>query len=150
MAEYHLDVFEKAGIAPCADAVIYGIENGFLPSFAAGDFEEWAMENRGAKGSPEIFAADDEAEALAALDAAGYEDSGNGRDVLRYAILASLDSNGDELLADIEDVYADFGYPEDMNSFIYYMPAAERDPSPEKLIKRFQAFLAEEKVRLNL
>ena len=150
MAEYRFDMFEKAGVAPRADAIIYGIENESLPFSVASDFEQWMMENRGVEGSPEVFAADSKAEALTALDLAGYKNSGSGRDVLRYAALASLGSAGGELLSDIERVYADFDYPEDMNPFIYYMPSVDCDPSPEKLIARFHAFMAEEKARLKL
>lgn len=150
MPGYHFDMFERAGIALRADAVVYGIRSGSLPFSAAGDFEEWMMENRGVAGSPKIFAADGREEALSALDLAGYEDLGGGRDALRYAALASLGSAGDELLSDIEGVYADFDYPEDMDSLVYYMPSGNGDVSPEKLIERFRAFLAEEKERLDL
>lgn len=40
------------------------------------------------------------------------------RDVLRYTILTSLDSEDQEFLVDIESVYVDFGYPRDMEPII--------------------------------
>ena len=150
MTDYSFDMFKKANVDPRADAVVYGVTSGLLPFSAASDFEEWEIENRGAAGSPEVLVADSRKEALAALRHAGYRDPGSGRDVLRYVALASLDSDGSELLSDIESVYADFGYPEDMDSLIYYMPAVDSNPSPEKLIGRFHAFLASEKRRLGL
>ena len=41
--------------------------------------------------------------------------------MLFYLKYQNEDSN-DRLLKAIEEVYADFGYPEEMSSFIYYMP----------------------------
>ena len=104
----------------------------------------------GVGGSPELplFEGSSE-EAVAALAEAGYADDGRGRDILRYAILASLDAEGQELLDDVESVYADFGYPRDMEPFIYYMPG-EGDSSAEDLVKRYRAFLVSEKAKLNL
>lgn len=46
---------------------------------------------------------------------------------IRYAILLTLfnqyKNSYQAFLKQIERVYADFGYPEDMSSFIYYMPS---------------------------
>lgn len=89
-------------------------------------------------------------EAVKALAAAGYADDGQGFDVLRLAVLSSLGSSGQDLLDDIEGVYADFGYPSDMEAFIYYMPNDSGESSPEALIRRFHAFVASEKERLSL
>lgn len=147
---YSFSMFEKAGIEPNASAVMFGIENDLLPASAASEFEEWMIEHRGIEGSNEILVADEKDEALAALQQAGYSDDGRGSGILRYAALASLDSEGQSLLVDIERVYADFGYPADMEPFVYYMPAEEENPSPEALLERFRAFLPLEKKRLEL
>lgn len=75
----------------------------------------------------------------------------------RYCILSEINkhiSDARELLQKIEEVYADFGYPEDMNSFIYYMPALHKNLSlsPEnaqqKLLDRFHKFLQEEREKI--
>lgn len=87
-------------------------------------------------------------EAVKDLAAAGYVDDGQGFDVLRLAVLSSLGSSGRDLFDEIEGVYADFGYPSDMESFIYYMPNDGGESSPEALIRRFHAFVASEKERL--
>jgi hypothetical protein len=62
--------------------------------------------------------------------------------------------NQEELLIKVEGVYADFGYPEDMKSFIYYMPAddtiEEEDPEDARgrLVKKLKCFLEEESIRI--
>src|SRR3990167_763779 len=46
----------------------------------------------------------------------------------RYCIMSEMVkhiADDEELLECIEGVYADFGYPADMSSFIYYMPQEE-------------------------
>ena len=65
-------------------------------------------------------------------------------------MLSSLGSSSQDLLDDIEEVYADFGYPSDMDPFIYSMPNDGGESSPEALIRRFHAFVASEKERLGL
>ena len=147
---YGFTVFEKSGIKPQACAVAYGIQAGLLPASAVPEFEEYMITNKGVDGVPEllIFEGSSE-EAIAVLSKAGYVDDGRGRDILRYAILASLDSEGQELLDDIESVYADFGYPRDMEPLIYYMPS-EGDSSTDDLVKRYREFLVSEGARLGL
>ena len=147
---YSFAVFKKSGIEPQACAVVYGIQAGLLPASAVPEFEEYMITDKQVDGIPEllIFEGSSE-EAIAVLSKAGYVDDGRGRDILRYAILASLDSEGQELLDDVESVYADFGYPRDMEPFIYYMPS-QGDSSAADLVKRYNEFLASEKARLGL
>lgn len=148
---FSFSVFEKAGIAPQACAVVYGIKEGLLPSSVVPAFEEYMIINKGIDGSPELLVFEGTSdEAISALLGAGYVDDGRGCDILRYALLASLDSNGQALLDDIESVYADFGYPRDMEPFIYYMPNDEGESSTEDLIARYREFLASERTRLGL
>jgi hypothetical protein len=75
----------------------------------------------------------------------------------RYGMLKDLvdkTQNAEELLTKVEGVYADFGYPEDMKSFIYYMPADEEvsdlnlEDARRILVKRLKNFLTEEKIKL--
>ena len=77
----------------------------------------------------------------------------------RYCLLMELIrvvENKDELLVRVEGLYADFGYPVDMVSFIYYMPSDdnhEPDLSLEdahiRIINKLKLFLREEKLRIN-
>ena len=147
---YSFAVFKKTGIEPQACAVVNGIQAGLLPASAVPEFEEYMITDKQVDGVPEllIFEGSSE-EAIAVLSKAGCVDDGRGRDILRYAILASLDSEGQELLDDVESVYADFGYPRDMEPFIYYMPS-QGDSSAADLVKRYNEFLASEKARLGL
>lgn len=148
---YSFKIFKGANIAPRADAVIFGIEHELLPASSAADYEEWAIINLGIEGSDALLTVgDDRGEALMALQEAGYRDDGDGRGVLRYAALASLKSEGEALLGDIESVYADFDYPPDMEPFIYYMPGKGTDSSPEALLIRFRDFLSRERKRYRL
>ena len=147
---YSFTVFEKANIEPQANAVVYGIQTGLLPTSAVPELEEYMIVNKGVDGSPELLVFEGSSkEAIVALAEAGYVDDGRGCDILRYAILASLDSESQALLDDIESVYADFGYPRDMEPFIYYMPS-EGESSTDGLIARFHDFLISEKARLGL
>lgn len=150
MSFYDFNIFEKAGIDPSPDAVVYGIENDMLPPSAASDLEEWMIENQDADGMPAILVADSKEEALGALREAGYTDDGSGGDILRYAVLASMAIDELELPYEIEEVYSSFGYPKDLEPCIYYMPISDGDPSPAGLRKRFADFLVAEKTRLGL
>ena len=146
---YSFNIFTKAGIAPRANAVVYGIKAGLLPTSSVQDFEEYMMTNCSIEGSYDLLIFEGSTEdALKALSDAGYEDDGQGKDVLRFAALASLESSGQDLLVEIEGVYADFGYPGDMEPFIYYMPSDEGESSQEALIGRFRSFLVTERARL--
>ena len=143
---YSFNIFTKAGIAPRANAVVYGIKAGLLPTSSVRDFEEYMMANWSAEGSYDLLAFEGSADEADA----GYEDDGQGKDVLRFAALASLESSGQDLLVEIEGVYADFGYPGDMEPFIYYRPSDEGESSQEALIGRFRSFLVTERARLCL
>lgn len=75
----------------------------------------------------------------------------------RYCILSYMVDqiqDAEELLIKVEGLYADFGYPEDMKSFIYYMPADEElvnlksHEARNVLIKRLKNFLNTEKTEL--
>ena len=148
---YGFDVFEKSGIEPKASAIAFGIESGLLPASAASDFGGYRMLRHEEEGAIDllIFEGSSE-EAVKALADAGYEDDGQGGDLLRLAVLASLKSEGQELLDDIEGVYADFGYPSDMEPFIYYMPSEDGASSVGALIDRFRSFLTSERRRLGV
>lgn len=75
----------------------------------------------------------------------------------RYCILycmAEQIQDAEELLIKAEGLYADFGYPEDMIPFIYYMPADEElmHLKPEEaraiLVTRLKSFLKEERNKI--
>lgn len=151
MSLYSFSIFEDAGISPQSSAVFFGVENNFLPPVSTSQYEEWAVTNLGIEGKDTLLVpCNDKYEALNEFKEAGYSDDGTGRDILRYAVLASLSSQGETLLHDIEEVYADFDYPGDMEPFIYYMPCSERNASSQALLVRFKKFLQEEKTRLGL
>lgn len=77
---------------------------------------------------------------------------------IKFCWAKAKDSFNDpqELLHAVEAVYADFGYPEDMSQFIYYMPceysAASSAQSPDEarllLFEALKDFLAQEKLFL--
>jgi hypothetical protein len=68
---------------------------------------------------------------------------------MRYAILGSLDSKGQALLDEIEGLYTDFGYPQDIGPFIYYTSSDGNKSSAEDLIERYHAFRSAERNRLD-
>lgn len=73
---------------------------------------------------------------------------------LRYAILNYLNNTIDddnELLKKVEEVYADFNYPQEMEGFIAYMPAKENiatnsiEDNIKRMINNLDKFLIVEK-----
>lgn len=73
--------------------------------------------------------------------------------VLRYIILDGINQSGKDVLNKVEDIYSDFGYPEDMVSFISYMPTEDTEYNPSKhtkedneqrLVNKFNEFLQSE------
>lgn len=76
--------------------------------------------------------------------------------ILRYIILDSIRQtikDNETILSTIENVYADFDYPEDMESFISYMPVDDPTYTPsehtlkeneQRLIEKFNKFLKNE------
>jgi hypothetical protein len=75
----------------------------------------------------------------------------------RYCVLMDLVKHvqdKEELFMKIEGVYVEFGRPEDMTPFIYYMPADDTtdkedpDHARELLVEKLKSFLEEEKIRI--
>lgn len=70
---------------------------------------------------------------------------------IRYAILLYLKeeyiNSGEGLLNKLAEVYADFNYPVEMSTFIYYMPnneiAANRDDAEGNMVSNFKQYLEE-------
>lgn len=88
----------------------------------------------------------------------GSDEWNNATRILRYALLMQLMSdlhdNHEILLDKVADLYATFGYPNDMDHLIYYMPSNDDTYDPQKhdvkenrlrLIHLLQAFLNTEK-----
>ncbi|AAK78331.1 hypothetical protein BJV85_003667 [Clostridium acetobutylicum] len=77
---------------------------------------------------------------------------------LRYGILNYLRStikDDNELLRKVEEVYADFNYPQDMEQFIAYMPAKNNsvthsiEDNNKRMINNLDKFLIVEKKEVN-
>ncbi len=69
---------------------------------------------------------------------------------IKYTILFYLknryEGSSEELLRSMELVYADFGYPNDMSAFIYYMPTNDKMASTKEereinMISKFDKYL---------
>jgi hypothetical protein len=90
---YSFDVFKKSGIAPQANAIVYGISAGLLPASAASNFEEYRMTSEDVEGSIDLLIFDGTPEeAFKAL--AGYidrqlrSDLSFSRMIYRYMLLS--------------------------------------------------------------
>ncbi len=81
--------------------------------------------------------------------------------LLRYLLLSELKENAQDskrLLSEIENIYADFDYPTDMESFIAYMPASDsyntsehsEEENIQHLIENFDSFMTNEKQQLKI
>lgn len=81
--------------------------------------------------------------------------------LLRYILLSELKENAQDsqsLLAEIENIYADFDYPTDMESFIAYMPPSDsyntsehsEEENIQHLIENFDSFMTNEKQQLKI
>lgn len=63
----------------------------------------------------------------------------------------------EELLDGLSEVYADFGYPEDMEPFIHYMPSSDgynpllysKEENINRLVSLFEEFLQKKKKLFN-
>ena len=75
----------------------------------------------------------------------------------RYCIIYKMlqhITDEEKLLESVEGLYSDFGYPEDMSPFIYYMPLEENNIPTDsriarsRLVSNLKKFLAKEKERL--
>ncbi|WP_353855654.1 DUF2247 family protein [Bacillus sp. Bos-x628] len=75
----------------------------------------------------------------------------------RYGITAHLkeknEDSPEKLLDELSEVYADFGYPEDMEPFIHYMPPSDghnpllysKEENINRLLSLFEEFLQKER-----
>lgn len=81
--------------------------------------------------------------------------------LIRYIVLSELKEKiqaPDSLLSEIENIYADFDYPTDMESFIAYMPASDsyntsehsEEENIQHLIQNFNSFMTNEKQQLKI
>lgn len=153
------NLFKIANIQPCLNLVYLGIEMEVLEPKAIQDFVYWKLEN-------DIETTDEDFDIISTtpnrLDVMEMYSKHTTLDIpdvkeltranLRLAILEHLNqkiTNYNNLLEQIEEVYALFDYPEDMNSFIYYMPSANYTENSEvSLINNFHLFLEKERARL--
>lgn len=77
----------------------------------------------------------------------------------RYVVLVQLldkKYGNEDLLQKIEEIYADFDYPEDMRNLIYYIPSGTFDPTKfsreeclQRLVNLFNEFLIKEQRELS-
>lgn len=150
---YNIELFDKAGINPEAGAIICGIRESLIDPMAVRDYAERLI-IQNSDDSNEftdmlVFEGNAE-EAVECMKNHGFDEDDSSFRCLRYAILASLSTRGQKLLEDIEGIYASFGYPQDMEHLIYYMPSADGGGSQEELIAKFNDFLKSERTALGI
>lgn len=123
------------------ESIYWGIKRDFIGVNSAIEYANMIIENNPDKAtSPiiELLICDttDKNDILSLLSNIISDDKGleDGREqsvrIIRYAILKDMQRNikgNQELLTAIEDVYADFDYPKDMEQLISYMPVQETD-----------------------
>jgi hypothetical protein len=144
------------------DVLYYGIQNDIIAPETAIDYASACLENKQDEGNPNIIdsliledsSKNNALDLLKKIKQNKTPDSFCKR-ILRYLILDSVReniSNSNDLLDFVEMVYADFDYPEDMNSFIKYMPVSD-DYKPslhtegenlKRLYLNFDKFMANE------
>ncbi|MBR6633867.1 MAG: DUF2247 family protein [Clostridia bacterium] len=140
----------------------YGIENDIIAPENAIDYAYVYLENKHNEDTPNIIdllilenpSKNNVLDLLKLIKQNNTPDSFCKR-ILRYLVLdyaRNNSSNTNALLEFAEQVYADFDYPEDMNSFIAYMPVTD-DYNPSKhteeenlnrLIHNFDMFMTDE------
>lgn len=148
-----ISVFDQAGVKADAGAIMCGVRMGLIdPDTICSYAERLILETGDEEGKLTdmlVFEGGDK-EAISCMREHGFAESEDSLRRLRYAMLARLTAQGQELLQDVEDVYASLGYPEDMRHLIYYMPSSEAAGSQEELIARFRDFLKSEKEALGI
>ena len=115
-----------------------GIKCGVLPPGSAVEYAECyaaVCPDTDIKIIIELLIADDDEEVAALLGHCFGKTSAHSEKSIEKLLFVTLNElsnqfDGDELLDAIESVYADFGYPPELNEFILYMPADSSDYDP--------------------
>ena len=143
------------------DVIFWGIKNDILEAGKAIDYANKLIENEMVKDDSlivKLFILEkiQKNEVLSCLNDIVSHDTlveNNSMKILRYIILDNIresEQDNKVVLNAIENVYADFNYPEDMNSFISYMPIENDEYNPsehtlkeneQRLIEKFIMFL---------
>lgn len=148
----NFSLFSTYNITPNDEIILLGIKMNYFSSDAAKDYIYWKIENDMpvCEKDISIFDCCETERIIEALTDGGTIPDDNSVRILRYMALRELSTTGESLLHEIESIYADFDYPEDMESFIYYMPfqsmdddIADSDPV-KVLIDRFNKFMRSE------
>lgn len=149
---FQFSLFHTYNITPNDEIILLGMKMNYFTQDVAKDYIYWKMENDISTNETDISILDcNETEYVVnLLTIAGISPTDTTKRILRYIILRDLKTTGEALLHDIESVYADFDYPEDMESFIYYMPYRPMDDdaatgdTKQILINRYEKFLESE------
>jgi len=153
----NFSLFNTYNITPNDEIILLGMKMNYFSLDVAKDYIYWKMGNNIPTSEVDISIVDcSENEAvIELLTIAGISPTDDTKRTLRYIVLRGLLTTGDSLLHDIESVYADFDYPEDMEPFIYYMPYhpmdddAAIDDKKQILINRYNRFLESEARYIN-
>ncbi len=145
--------------------VIYiGIKNDIIPADSAIDYANKLVENNILENDSlliELFILNnaEKKEVLALIDKMTSDEKFNEETsirILRFLVLDSIEQRNVEnrvVLETVESVYVDFNYPEDMNTFISYMPIEDEEYNPSnhtqednerRLVEKFNMFLESE------
>jgi len=167
---YGIDIFDNIGMPLDWATVYYGINRGILNIDIAHEFACRQLECNEHVSEEEIALSwhiknrQDVLEQIEPmLSTCGNVEKSleKAKDKIRIAIIINLrktEKDIDRLLEQIEIVYADFGYPVDMEEFISYMPSSEGyDPSKHKfednkchLLTNLDDFIREKKQEYGL
>jgi hypothetical protein len=116
----------------------------------SGDFDPYEMEIS-LLGKDNITSIAELAETLAKRDNERLEDTRNKWLFILLSWIFENRNNLDDPLALVEDVYADFDYPTEIQSFVRYMPATDGyDPrkhtseeNKARMMRKFEEFLVQ-------
>ena len=139
---YKLDIFDNINVKPDYYILYYGIKNKIIEEESAADYVCRKMENDEPVSEEEVmltWGTEDVLEILEGLIESSSDQSNisnNVMPIIRLAVIVyerANEKNINRLLEKTDMLYADFGYPLDMESFVTYMPLPDYDASKHTL-----------------
>lgn len=161
---FDLNLFVKHKIIPDWNDIYYGIANNYLSLKCVSEYATMCL-----KSSPQdetkllelAWKSDDKEYLLETIKSISCIDNKMSEDKWKYCIVKDLVENccdKDKLFFQLDELYASFNYPVDMEEFVSYMPVKDNyDPSQHtqdenmnRLLEKVQIFLEKKKNILNL
>lgn len=161
---FDLNLFVKHKIIPDWNDIYYGISNNYLHLKCVSEYAIMCLESFPQDETKLLelaWKSDDKEYLLETIKSISCIDNKMSEDKWKYCIVKDLVENccdKDKLFLKLDELYASFNYPVDMEEFVSYMPVKDNyDPSQNtqdenmnRLLEKVEIFLEKKKNVLNL